>query len=552
MNRLKGVFIIWVLLLSLKGIGQDGPLSFEELNDLPFFFSLDEAKAKPDSVFKLYLVNAGLKEIPPEIFKMKNLQMLYLDSNEIKRVPDEISDLRFLQVLSLGDNSIKKLPSSIGRLGYLALLYLNDNQLTSLPESVTTLINLEGLYIEKNRIGSLPAGFGKLDKLFLIWANDNDLSDLPEDLANAKGLGSLSLTNNRLSSIPENFVLLNRLEKLFLSGNKIEVIPDMIGKMSGLRILLLDNNRISKIPKTIGDLNKLHTLYLSDNSITRIPKEITACDSLRFLSLSNNSITRIPSEIANLKQLQTLALRSNPIRMLPDELGKMENLRKLYINDIDLSRVPESVLSLEAKGVDVIGLKSPINYRAIKKHINTVGGPYEYKVILDKYFYSLDDLSSQEYRHLYYGYVFQEAYQPYGLSDDEKKFFEYFRKNEISLATKSALNILAYDPFNLEVVYDLYLLYDGQGKNLLANKWLDRYFGLMEAIKSTGTGISKETPFAVNRVSDEYHILGSYGLKKTKQQLSGSINVITVKSPNKYGIDKVYFDLSKALEKMDK
>ncbi len=550
MNKLKGPLVAFAMLTALVGVAQDEVLSFEELNELPFYFSLDEAKAKPDSVYKLYLVSAGLKEIPSEILLMKNLQMLYLDSNEIRKVPEEISQLKNLQVLSLGANEVKKLPNSIGKLEHLVLLYFNDNQLTSLPASLTTLIHLEGLYIEKNKITSLPAGFGKLENLFLIWANDNELSSLPEDLANAKGLGSLSLTNNKLSSIPENFLLLNRLEKLFLSGNKISEIPDMIGKMVGLRILLLDNNRITKIPKSIASLKKLHTLYLSDNTISRIPKELTMCDSLRFLSLSNNAITRVPAEIQNLKRLETLALRSNPIKVLPDELGNMESLKKLYINDIELSRVPESVLQLEAKGVDVVGLKSPVNYRAIKKHINTPGGPYEYKVILDKYFYSLGDLSSQEYRHLYYGYVFQAAYQPYGLSEDEKKFFEHFKKNETDKAVQAALKILAYDPFNLEIVYDLYLLYDGQGKNLLADKWLDRYFGLTEAIKSTGTGMSKETAFAVNEVSDEYHILGAYGLKKTKQQLSGTINVITVKSPNKYGIDKIYFDLTKALEKL--
>lgn len=549
MNRWQAIFLP-ILFPAILYAQEEEVMSMDQLNEVPFITSLDEALKKPDNVFKLYLVNKGLKEFPEEVLQFKNLQILYLDSNEIRKVPKEINRLKQLQVLSLGANQIRKVPDEIGDLKNLMLLYLNANEISELPQTIIKLINLEGLYVEENKLKALPAGMGKMDNLFLIWATDNKIEEIPEEIGNVHQLSSLALTNNDIKVIPENIGLLINLEKLFLSGNEITEVPKIIKELKQLRILLLDNNKLEKIPDEIGQLKQLNTLYLSENMLTRLPEEIGDCDSLEFLTVSNNQIKNLPEEISRLKHLKILAIRGNPVRSIPEEYGKLTQLEKFYVNDINFSKVPEAVLELEAAGVNVVGLKSPVNYRFIKKNITNQASPYFYRTLLDKYYYTFDELSTQEYRHLYYGYVFQAEYNPYGVSEEEKNFFQLFKKNKVGEAIKSAQALLAMNPFNLEVMYDLYLLYEIKGYSLLANKWEDRYYGIIDAIKSTGNGLSKETAFYVNCVADEYYVLQTYGLKKTKQRLAGTIDVLEVRTPNKYGIDAVYFNLEKAVEKL--
>ena len=122
-------------------------LTPKELDEKPFFFSLEEALEKPDSVYRLGLTDEGFTEFPEEIFQFKNLQQLVISSNKISVIPERISELSNLQRFSISNNNLEKLPQSLVKLEHLTMLVVAFNLITELPNEIGNLQNLDFLNI---------------------------------------------------------------------------------------------------------------------------------------------------------------------------------------------------------------------------------------------------------------------------------------------------------------------------------------------------------------------------------------------------------------------
>ncbi|KAJ7772719.1 glucose-repressible alcohol dehydrogenase transcriptional effector [Mycena maculata] len=94
----------------------------------------------------------NIKSIPPSsgLFSFTFLTCLYLNHNALTSVPPEISRLRHLDLLDLSGNNLSTLPAEIGMVISLRELYLFDNHLTTIPPEYGTLHRLKTLGIEGN------------------------------------------------------------------------------------------------------------------------------------------------------------------------------------------------------------------------------------------------------------------------------------------------------------------------------------------------------------------------------------------------------------------
>lgn len=94
----------------------------------------------------------NIKNLPPTsgLFSFSFLINLYLNHNALTTIPPEISKLRHLELLDLSGNNLVTIPSELGMLTSLKELYLFDNHLTTLPPELGTLHQLQTLGIEGN------------------------------------------------------------------------------------------------------------------------------------------------------------------------------------------------------------------------------------------------------------------------------------------------------------------------------------------------------------------------------------------------------------------
>lgn len=94
----------------------------------------------------------NIKTIPSTsgLFSFTFLINLYLNHNALSTVPPEISKLRHLEVLDLSGNNLSSLPPELGMLTQLKELYVFDNHLTTLPPELGSLHQLQTLGVEGN------------------------------------------------------------------------------------------------------------------------------------------------------------------------------------------------------------------------------------------------------------------------------------------------------------------------------------------------------------------------------------------------------------------
>lgn len=163
--RLIGVFI---LLMGVSFTSSAQLLDSTKLGKVRMYKSLTAALNNPDSVYRLSLRRERLKEIPPEIFTLPNLQELDLSGNRIKVIPPEIAQLKKLQKLDLSKNRIETLPPQFGELENLWSLVISQNYITELPKEFANLQELKYLDMWSNEIDEFPDEMRKMKKLAWI------------------------------------------------------------------------------------------------------------------------------------------------------------------------------------------------------------------------------------------------------------------------------------------------------------------------------------------------------------------------------------------------
>ncbi|MDR6514664.1 leucine-rich repeat domain-containing protein [Chryseobacterium camelliae] len=234
-------------------------------------------KIKNINQSKLDLSNYGLKEIPEEVFELKNLRKLILRNNKIKNIPAKIEKLNRLETLDLSGNNISLFYAKICSLKNLKILNLNNNQ----------------------------------------------LKNTPLQLINLKKLRSIHLSNNKFKQIPSNVFSLHNLRELDLSNNQIEIIDSQIENLHSLRKLWLNNLKINNFPiESISNLTSLNALYCYSK---RNEDDLNLDKYFKVLSMiKGNAIKKLNSLIPNNKTNENIL---NKIHMD----NKIREIKKIFV-----------------------------------------------------------------------------------------------------------------------------------------------------------------------------------------------------------------------------
>ncbi|MFH6943878.1 DUF4919 domain-containing protein [Flavobacterium sp. FlaQc-50] len=192
------------------------------------------------------------------------------------------------------------------------------------------------------------------------------------------------------------------------------------------------------------------------------------------------------------------------------------------------------------------------NYKEIESNIKDKKSVYYYPNLLEKFNVSDSTMTLEQKRHLFYGFVFQEKYNPYSVSDDKKSLNTLINKENLTnqdfekIIELSDLN-LKENPFDLRPLN--YKSYAFKKLNKEAESKLNviKTNIIMEALLSTGNGTSKESAFYVINTSNEYDLINMIGFQfGGEQSLIEHYDYLKL-AENKYNIPGFYFDISPCL-----
>lgn len=163
----------------------------------------------------------------------------------------------------------------------------------------------------------------------------------------------------------------------------------------------------------------------------------------------------------------------------------------------------------------------------------------------------------EDYRHLYYGYMLQDDYNPYRKSEYSDIIESlYFKAKhtpaECDTIMKYAELSLADNPFDLRQMTFFIIALKEKRKNARASIWQYRLNHLVAAILSSGNG-TKEKPWYVISPAHEYNILNFMNYVAIGHEAIGdNIDYLKVKPKNAKSPDGFYFDVSGVISAFNK
>lgn len=192
---------------------------------------------------------------------------------------------------------------------------------------------------------------------------------------------------------------------------------------------------------------------------------------------------------------------------------------------------------------------SPVDREAVHRTISDPLSAGYYPVLLKKFSAFDTTLTLQDYRLLYYGFVFQPDYDAYAdhKGGEIKKKIKALQFEEAIALCDSVLEEI---PVSLVANYYRGLAMHFMDKtNPAYLPYRNRYYQLQKAILSSGNGAECSSAFRIIFVDDEYDMIYNYfEIKKhTSQSLTGSCDQFTVVPSDYYSSGIIFFDTSETL-----
>ncbi|MDE6049373.1 MAG: DUF4919 domain-containing protein [Paramuribaculum sp.] len=210
-------------------------------------------------------------------------------------------------------------------------------------------------------------------------------------------------------------------------------------------------------------------------------------------------------------------------------------------------------LSAQNNIAPVLKIEKP-NLEAIKAATYDSSSPYYYPRLIKEFMRPDTLMKLDKFRHLYYGYMFQEDYNPYrpkavkGSVPDPAENPSLTRAecdSVISLCEKA----LDDNPFDLANMMRLISALHLKGKNNLANTWQYKLNYILMTIASSGTGLDEDNAWYVVAPQHEYVLLTAMGHKAVNHLFYAPYyEYIQIDKTDSAGTEGYYFNIKTILE----
>lgn len=171
----------------------------------------------------------------------------------------------------------------------------------------------------------------------------------------------------------------------------------------------------------------------------------------------------------------------------------------------------------------------------IRHRVSDVNDDFYYPKLREMYQQNDTIMTAEQYRYFYLGYLFQEDFNPYRVSQfsaipDSLSFKQNHTPQECDSIIKYAEMSLKDNPFDLKQMSFLIYALNTKKKHMRAKIWQYRLENILNTIKNTGTGESPDSAWYVISPEHEYALINA--MNYTAVGYDGSIpgiDYITVK-----------------------
>lgn len=192
--------------------------------------------------------DAPIANVPPVIYKLKNLEHLIFESKIEGDISTKIKHLKKLKEVSFYRSKLKQFPKAVLALKNLKVLKLECNSFETIPEEISKLKSLEKLSFSGGGCGATP------------------ISKIPHTIGDLPNLTSISFgyTKKGIGYLPSSFFNLRKLKNFSCFGCGLKGFPKEIGNLSNLEIIQMMNlDTFDRLPENFFMLPKLGYLLFS-------------------------------------------------------------------------------------------------------------------------------------------------------------------------------------------------------------------------------------------------------------------------------------------------
>ncbi|XP_060709344.1 leucine-rich repeat serine/threonine-protein kinase 1 isoform X1 [Hemiscyllium ocellatum] len=185
------------------------------------------------------------------------LEFCNVSGNVLISLPNTLSIFwkNCLKEANFSDNLLKEVPANLFELKNLCSLKLSGNQIQSLPPvDQWQCSSLKSLDLSRNHLGKSEEGVRTRKVFFTTWLKKTSDTVSPVEFPQFLGecLEVLHLDNNFLDSVPQSVCWLRSLSELYLSNNPgIRELPAELGQLANLWQLDIDQLSVSNVPTEI-------------------------------------------------------------------------------------------------------------------------------------------------------------------------------------------------------------------------------------------------------------------------------------------------------------
>ena len=194
-----------------------------------------------------------------------------------------------------------------------------------------------------------------------------------------------------------------------------------------------------------------------------------------------------------------------------------------------------------------------VDFNHVKEVIENPNSVYFYPKLMQSFLSNDTSMSIEAYRNLYYGYTFQEDYNPFRMSVYSNVVEQLYYKQPHS--REECDSIMKYAGLSLDDnIFDLdqmqYFIFALKEKKRHARAAVRqfRHDRIVAAIMSSGKG-TKEEPWVVIMPSHEYNIVNMLGYVATEHRDEGNgLEYIAVQPKEGKTTQGFYFDVKRMME----